>query len=603
MIIWDRETEPPDSGEVIRWRSYAGRSVPAHLEAHAERFRAKYLAFIHDLGESRIAGKSVVEHLALDDGFSFWWTTRLAEKSPFKSPGIYSALRLLALEEMLLEHKPARLEIASSDDDLAEAIGALCLNLDIAFDRRPCERRGNSLRSAVPHPLKGLFAFARLLVTRWPLRRLAKPHWFSGDAAVFVCSFFAHLDVASCARGTFRSHYWDVLPKRLHDDGRRVNWIHHYLHGYSSDAPDARTSLTWLECFNADAERQGRHSFLESYLSFGVAARAAWQWLRLNAAALRLGGISSVFTPNGSAVELWPVLREDWRTSLSGSVGAINCLWLELFDAALKDIPPQKTGLYLFENQAWEPALIRAWRRHGHGELIGVAHTTVPFWHLYNFDDPRVFEQGRKPSPDRLAANGPAAMRILAGAGQSVRRLIEVEALRYLELPRPRPYAASGGRVLILGDVIPESMHSLLLNLEGAARLLPPDYRFTLKPHPLYAVDLSSYPGLRAESTTASLERILGEFDVAVAANGTSAAIDAYQAGLPVIIGLNGSDLNLSPLRGEPGACFVGTPEELAGALSEARRSPAAPTERDGFFYLDAELPRWRRLLKMGATN
>lgn len=614
VLVWDRDGQPADfDGETFCWRTYTAgpraASIPAYLEAHAERLRGRYLAFIHDLGEARISGKSVIEHLAVEEGFSFWWMTWLAEKSPFKSPGVYAGLRLLALEEMLRKRQPARLELDCDDANLAEAIEVLCRHLGIAYARRSV--RGASRRSVrefLPHFLKGALSLVKRLAFWWPLRRGSPPPWFSGDNAVFICSFFAHIDTQACARGEFRPRYWGALPQRLHDSNRRTNWVHHFVHGYSSDAPDAPTSLAWLERFNADADRQGRHAFLESHLTWGIVLRATRNWLRLNAAVFRLRAISAVFVPEGSKVWLWPVLREDWHASLSGSAGVLNCLWVELFDAVLKKMPPQAVGLYLCENQGWEMALLHSWRKHGHGKIIGVAHATVPFWHLYYLDDPRGFESGRKlprPSPDLLAVNGPAAARVFAGVGHPSARLVEVEALRYLDLPRLAAAPVSGPtRVIILGDVIPESMRSLLSNLEGAVKLLPADYRFTLKPHPLYAVDLSAYPGLPVErTTTEGLERILGEFDVALAANSTSAAIDAHQAGVPVIVGLNGADLNLSPLRGEPGARFVGTPEELAQALREARATPPVKRERDGFFYLDPELPRWRRLLDIGAKN
>lgn len=619
VLVWDREGEPSDfEGEVLQWRAYTvgprASSVPAYLEAHAERLRGAYLAFIHDLGEARISGMRVVEHLSLDDGFSFWWMSWLAEKSPFKSQGIYTGLRLLALEDMLLARKPARLELASDDANLVEAIFVLCGNLGIACARRHVRGTArHSLRELLPHWLRGALSLVQRIASCWPLRRYSEPPWFSGNDAVFIGSFFAHIDAESCARGEFRSRYWGTLPEMLRAAGRSTNWIHQFVYGYSSDAPDAPTSLSWLGRFNADADRQGRHAFLESYLTWGVVLRASINWLRLCAAAFRLRSIPVAFVPKGSAVWLWPVLREDWHNSLSGSAGALNCLWVELFEGVLKKMPPQKIGLYLCENQGWEMAFLRSWRKFGHGKIIGVAHATVPFWHLYYLDDPRGFEPGRewpRPSPDLLAVNGPAAARVFAGVGHPAARLVKVEALRYLDLPRlaaQRSAVPSGSaqtRVIILGDVIAESMRSLLLNLEAAVKLLPSGYRFTLKPHPLFRVDLSAYPGLRVESsTTLGLDRILGEYDVALAANSTSAAIDAYLAGVPVIVGLNGGDLNLSPLRGEPGARFAGTPEELAEALLEARATAAAKPERDEFFYLDPELPRWRRLLEMGVTN
>jgi surface carbohydrate biosynthesis protein (TIGR04326 family) len=93
------------------------------------------------------------------------------------------------------------------------------------------------------------------------------------------------------------------------------------------------------------------------------------------------------------------------------------------------------------------------------------------------------------------------------------------------------------------------------------------------------------------------------EYDVAVCANSTSAAVDAYVAGLPVIIGVDGGGLNLSPLRGQAGACFVSSAEDMAAAL-QGIGSVEAVQDRDRkqFFWLDSRMPRWRQLLTMAAA-
>lgn len=87
-------------------------------------------------------------------------------------------------------------------------------------------------------------------------------------------------------------------------------------------------------------------------------------------------------------------------------------------------------------------ALQHAWRQAGHGELIGVAHTTALFWSTRLFKDPRDMwtAEGEAPMPwpDRLAVNGPA-MRLVCA-----RRL----ATRLLgwSTPRPRYFSVLGGR-------------------------------------------------------------------------------------------------------------------------------------------------------------
>ena len=149
--------------------------------------------------------------------------------------------------------------------------------------------------------------------------------------------------------------------------------------------PNLATGIDWLRRFNNDAANQGRHSFLDGYFSFGTAARALKTWLRLNAVSWKLRNRGTVFNVAQSAVWLWPLLQEDWHASLTGPTAVANCLALELFDSALSTMPHQQAGFYLYENQAWEKALLRAWRKHGHGKLIGVQHSTAPFWHLYDF--------------------------------------------------------------------------------------------------------------------------------------------------------------------------------------------------------------------------
>jgi surface carbohydrate biosynthesis protein (TIGR04326 family) len=616
LVVWDRDDDPPaHSGQLLYWRHYGQResesvsSVPRYLEEHADRLKKKYLAFIHELGEHRVADRRLIDHLDAGDGFSFWWMTLLAEKSPFKSPRIYDCLRLLALEEILLANRPAMLTLASSDRALVQAISRLCRNLDIRFR---AQRSGGTGRArtalrkgydALPSWLQGLLSLRHSL-RRWPLRRVSVPRWYSAAKACFICSYFIHLDRGQCAQGKFHSRHWEGLPKLLRDGGRLTNWIQLFL--VSEVVPDTETGIGWVEAFNRDAANQGLHVFLESYLTPARVVRALRLWLWLVGVKGRLRNIQSAFNVNGSGVWLWPMLRGDWHSSLNGPAAMANCLYITLFDEALATMPRQHQGLYLYENQAWEKALLRAWRRHGHGEIIGVQHATVPYWHLYYFDDPRSLGAdgiSTLPLPDRLAVNGGVAWRAFADGGYPKEKLVEVEALRYLYLFKAAGDRHRGSgplRVLVVGDMIPASMHNLLALLQDAARRIPAGYEFTLKPHPGYSVDLSAFPDLTIAETDESLAKLLGGYDVALAANSTSAAVDAYVALLPVIIAVDGGSLNLSPLRGRPGVTFVSASQELEKAL-QAAADGFAPDDRrhEDFFFLSPDLQRWRRLLAL----
>jgi len=118
---------------------------------------------------------------------------------------------------------------------------------------------------------------------------------------------------------------------------------------------------------------------------------------------------------------------------------------------------------------------------------------------------------------------------------------------------------------------------------------------FTFKPHPALVPNLDAYPRLRCELTMAPLADILGDFDVVVSANSTSAACDALVAGLRVIVTVDGEALNLSPLRGHPAVEFISSAEELRAALQNSARQSSCAAKTT-LFHLDPSLPAWRRL-------
>jgi len=83
--------------------------------------------------------------------------------------------------------------------------------------------------------------------------------------------------------------------------------------------------------------------------------------------------------------------------------------------------------------------------------------------------------------------------------------------------------------------------------------------------------------------------------DIVYSSLATAAAVDAYCAGKPVITILDGKSLNVSPLRGFSGVHFVSNAKELAIAINGVEVDELE--QREDYFYLDVELPRWKEWL------
>lgn len=620
VIVLDGEDDAwnsPCASTMISWQQYAessrARSLPRYVELNASRLREKYISIIYELGELEVGGKRIVDHLNIAGDFSYWWMTRLAEKSPTKSPRIFDCLRLLALEELIETYGADHVVLRSPDKTLAVAIQQLCKARAVTFScSRPHKKNYRfdlrAMYELLPNVLQGLIS-ARHIVFRWPLRKLKPVKWFSGQNAVFICSSFFHLDWAACSQGRFHAHQWEALPHYLQERGRSINWLHQYLS--DPGMPSIACTLNWVHRFNGDATRQGMHAFLETYLSLNVLWKIMRSWLRLARVGWRLRHFGRGVASVDACAWLWPLLERDWAISAYGTAALSNCAWVELFAAALEDIPRQDLGFYVWANQGWECALVAAWQKNGHGQLVGVPHSTTPFWLLDLYDDPRVLgpeNRNSKPRPHKLAVNGRMAWKALRATNYPANRLVQVEALRfqYLEAFRRKPvrrmadvgwrFGQNTRNVIVLGDYTLPHTKAMLRIVREACCIVNEPLRLTLKPHPLCPVDSTDLEGSDVAIVRKPLTELLAHSDFAFASNTTSAALDALLAGVPVAIFLQDGTLNVSPLRGNSHVTFVSSPEELVAAL-KAGLARNVRVHVEEFFWLDEELPKWWSML------
>ena len=123
LLIWDSdESTIPEYEAVILWQSYKLNSkgneisIPQLVEDNSDWLKLKYLELIYDLGESKINGKRVIEHLAIRPDFSYWWMTLLSEKDNYsKSPQINNIIKIMAFEEWFNKEDYQNILLVSSN--------------------------------------------------------------------------------------------------------------------------------------------------------------------------------------------------------------------------------------------------------------------------------------------------------------------------------------------------------------------------------------------------------------------------------------------------------------------------------------------------------
>ena len=105
-------------------------SLPEYIEEHSLRLRNKYLAFINQVGESDHDGESIQKLLQIRPSFSYWWMTLFASTRWHPSSHSTEAIKLLALEELLMTSGWSGLDLVTDSDLILEISQQLCADYD-----------------------------------------------------------------------------------------------------------------------------------------------------------------------------------------------------------------------------------------------------------------------------------------------------------------------------------------------------------------------------------------------------------------------------------------------------------------------------------------
>lgn len=613
LLVWDLDNNPThDIPDVIYWSNYTNSeldgifSIPQLVEKNADHLKAKYLRLIYEFGEAKINGKRIIDYLIIRQKFSYWWMTLFAEKCNYaKSPQINNIIKLMALEQWLQENKYQKLKLVTANDELAMSVSLLAkkLLIDFEWEKEQIRNSNKSLAQRVFHSLPNIIQspiwLMHYLISNWPLKGVGVKEWRKTTATSTFVSYLFNLVPESTKKGQYESRYWTTLTDLLDDNQHSTNWLHIYIK--DSLLPSAKRARSLIQQFNLKKNGNQVHVTLASFLTVSLIFRTLQDWFKV----LKLNKLVRMQLKENSGY-LWPLFKKDCHDSMSGIPAMSNLLYFNLFEKAMSELPIQKRGCYLQENQGWEFGFISAWQSAGHKNfLIGFLPSAVIYWDLRNFFDPRSYKpkgQCDLPLPNFVGVNGEVSKNTYLDGGYPQQDLIEVESLRYLylsnfsDLQTKRVGDISKGKtVLVVGDYLKENTYKQLDLLSSALVDVEQPVRYIIKPHPACPVNMLDFPSLRGELSTRPIQELLLMSDIVYSSLITSAAIDAYCAGLPVITLLDGKTLNMSPLRGDKGVYFVKNSEDLSHAINTIKVTVS--NQKGNYFYLDPVLPRWQKWL------
>lgn len=610
VLIWDCDEKIQEwEGPVFLWKSFdesshkGSCSIPNILEKESEYWREKLLALIYEFGDGQTDSKSIIEQLEIEEGFSYWWLSLMAQKDIIQySMHLYDILKLLVLEDQLRSKLPAMLSIhiKSDQDGLVATLQNWAKSHAYAFSVERVRSKSfiKKIYGLLPVGLvifgKGLLILFKYIIQRISLRS-SEIH--VGLNRITFFDVFTHLNSRSFGTGYFESNYWTVLVDVLKKEDVGANWFHWFFkHKFIKTIPAARKLAAK---FN-ESDPAMQHFVGDGCISIGQFSRVLHLFWRINWMSWKIKCKKERAIVNGSEMNFWPILKNDWYESFFGARAYLNLFSVIVIKDFIKKIPRQSLGIYIQENQPWEFAICYYWKKYGHGKLISVAHTTIPFWDFRYFYDRRSFQRNGNipPLADLMAVNGNDAYQKMIHSGFPIEKLTKLEALRYMHLnnsvKKTNRNEKNTLRLLVLGDLVPEITNSQLSFLTNAIARYNLKIDVVFKPHPA-----SNEPHgtllKNIEVSYRSMGEELSGCDVVFVNNVTSGAADPYQMGVPVIVLNLGININFSPLFSRKDVFFVSTAEEFYKAFIFYQEKPKL-IQQD-FFNIDASLPEWKHLI------
>lgn len=603
--IWDFPTQSSidHSKTLVLWSSYGDlpsiTSIPRIIDNNEQVLKEKFLSLLYEISGLTNNNISLIDSLKSKSLMNFWWITNFSEKCNFsKSPDMDNIVKMLAFEIYFEQNSCETLELYSDNKYLILAFKRWCKDRQIAF-KHITEQKLPYSKLFIPHQLKAIAWLSRYLFQRKALFGINLTEWRNSTRKISFFSYLCNLDKNHFISGIHKSSFWGDLTTNLTDLNIQTNWLHIYVE--NELIPDSALAAKTIQDFSNNNPNE-LHVTLDTFTNFKVVVTVIKDWISFQIIGIKF---FSIFKNANSYNKL---LIQDWKKTFFGVDGIKSLLMHHQFIESQRMIPKQNLGLYLQEYQPWESSLLFSWKKYMHKNIIALPHSTVRFWDLRYFNDPRCFDGdsgNNMPTPDKILLNGPLQKKVYDKGPLPDEDLIEAEALRFMHLndqiiaPAKKTVHDDSLKILVLGDYVPENTIEQVNMIKECSTGLGTNLEIIFKCHPVSSIPDNLFEGLSVNLVNDSIDDLLSLCDVAIASNVTTAALEAYLKRIPVICIYNPHKLNLSPLKEINSNLFASNSSELKDKIISVK-------ENDNFmnitpheaFNLDPSLSMWLNLIK-----
>lgn len=513
----------------IGWDS---EEINTFLENNKKELRLKYLNIIHSIISKN---SSKFKYLKLKE-INLLKMSLINEKNPFKSEAIFDCLKLLTIELIVKKKKIKNIFYHGKKYNLDKSLKNFCSQININYYKKKLIFFNSNFKFVFF--LKGSLFFIIQFIKNFKLKSNLKKF-----STISIFSYFVHLK--SVTGSKFNSNLWGNLTKYLNSKKKNINWFHFYVP--SNQIKKAQIANLMQKKFNLN--KYENHNFINSFLTNLNFIKSYYFFLIFCSRNFFSTKVNYNFFQNKfSKTNFYFFLKEDFFSSLFGVTLIYNIMNILTFDKLLKEIPRQKYGIYIIENQSWEYCFIKLWKKYNHGKIIAYFNSSIRFWDLRYLKKKNEF-YALDENPDLYLINSKIFKLEAKKIGYPLKKLFLVEALRYNKLT-PALKIKKNRKILIVGDILFNQTDNLLKFINKITVKLN-SYKFYLKPHPTMTyksinIFKTKYPYLKITSINSDKFK---NFEFVICSNGTSANLDCLAQRLNFCSIKPYNSLNLYPIE------------------------------------------------------
>ena len=560
-----------------------------YIDENSDFLKNQYLEYVFEIGNLKLDNQKLRKVLEYNN-HSLWEMSLINEKNIYKNNNVFKTIKYLALRKILFENINKKIQIFFLEKDLENIIKKEFDTKKLIFLNSEFSLKNKFKKSIIKSDIFNYLYFLYFFIKNCNFSKKNKSSFLKKK--FFIFSYFTHYDNIKFSNGSFFPKQWSGLLKLL---DKNFNFIQLFLP--NKDFKFFFQIKSFLE--NKKINNLNAQNFLNNIIFFEYYSQIRENFKKFKTKVL-FSEIENLFKKNQKYEFFFLINKDLFISSFSGYTLLQNLLWISVFDNLLSNIPKHDYGIFLYENQPWEKALITSWKKFKHGKLIGYSHTTINYWHLNYFNalDYNTSDNFEKFNPNYIAVSSQTSKNFLLNQSINSEKILEVEALRYLWILEKNcePKKKRNKEILFLGDYKNTTNKKLIEILKKLKiSLIDLGFNITFKPHPATFVrDIDK----DIHQTSDDLELIVDRFDFVISSNTTSAIIEALSCGKTTFLFKDKNNFDLSPLKNtilEEKINFFYTDKDLLNKIDN-NNDKIKPIK---YYYLNKDLNRWKKILEI----